>query len=207
MADNNKSGGMVWGAILILIGVIFLFQNFDILDIGDIISTFWPLVLVVIGLKILYDRKSKDEDDFEIVKDTPKGQAIKSETEDNVSSDSISRNNVFGDMKINVNSKKFSGGSVSNVFGDLRIDLSKATVIDNNCKLYVNGVFGSVYIKLPDGVQSKIKANSVAGELNIKDEQHDGLFGNIKKEDPGYAETVKRIFISSSIIFGSITIN
>ena len=202
MAHENKNSGMLWGGILILIGVLFLFQNFNMLDIGDIISTFWPLVLVVVGLKILYDRKSKDEDDFEIVKDT-----VESKTEDNVTSDSISRNNVFGDMKINISSKKFSGGSVSNVFGDLRIDLSKATVIDNKCKLYVNGVFGSVYIKLPHGVQSKIKANSVAGELNIKDELHDGLFGNIKKEDPGYAETAKRIFISSSIIFGSITIN
>ena len=179
MAHENKNSGMLWGGILILIGVLFLFQNFNMLDIGDIISTFWPLVLVVVGLKILYDRKSKDEDDFEIVKDT-----VESKTEDNVTSDSISRNNVFGDMKINISSKKFSGGSVSNVFGDLRIDLSKATVIDNKCKLYVNGVFGSVYIKLPDGVQSKIKANSIAGELNIKDELNDGLFGNINPDLP-----------------------
>ena len=67
MASDNKSSGMVWGAILILIGVLFLFQNFDMLDIGDIISTFWPLVLVAIGLKILYDRKSKNEDDFDFI--------------------------------------------------------------------------------------------------------------------------------------------
>lgn len=203
MSKENKNSGMFWGIILILIGALFLFQNFDMLDIGDIISTFWPLVLVAIGLKILYDRKSTNsEDDFDTVKDT-----VQSATEDKISSDSISRNNVFGDLNITVDSKKFSGGSVSNVFGDVRIDLSKAKVAENNCKLYVNGVFGSVYIKLPAGVQTKIKANSVAGELNIKDETHDGLFGNIKKEDAGYAETSKRIFISSSIVFGSITVN
>jgi lia operon protein LiaF len=202
MANENKSSGMIWGSILILIGVLFLFQNFDMLDIGDIISTFWPLVLVAIGLKILYDRKSKSEDDFETVKNT-----VQSTTEDKISLDSISRNNVFGDLKLNINSKKFSGGSVSNVFGDIRIDLSKAEVIDNNCKLYVNGVFGSVYIKLPNGVQAKIKANSIAGEMNIKDEFHDGLFGNIKKEETGYSSSAKRIFVSSSIIFGSITVN
>lgn len=202
MVNENKNSGMFWGFILILIGVLFLFQNFDMLDIGDIISTFWPLVLVAIGLKILYDRKSQNSEDFETVKDT-----VGSKTEDNLSSDSIARNNVFGDLIININSKKFSGGSVSNVFGDVRIDLSNAEVTENNCKLYVNGVFGSVYIKLPTGVQTKIKANSVAGEMSIKDETHDGLFGNIKKEDAGYAETAKRIFISSSIVFGSITVN
>jgi len=202
MASENKSSGMVWGAILILIGVLFLFQNFDMLDIGDIISTFWPLVLVAIGLKILYDRKSKNEDDFDSIKDT-----VQSTSEDKVSSDNISRTNVFGDLNITIDSKKFSGGSLSNVFGDVRIDLSKAEVIDNNCKLYVNDVFGSVYVKLPNSVQVKIKANSVAGELNIKDETHDGLFGNIKKEDAGYSETAKRIFVSTSIVFGSITVN
>jgi len=202
MADENKNSGMFWGMILILIGVLFLFQNFDVLDIGDIISTFWPLVLVAIGLKILYDRKSKNEDDFDTVKDT-----VQSATEDKISSDSISRNNVFGDLNITIDSKKFSGGSVSNVFGDVRIDLSKAEVIDSKCKLYVNDVFGSVYIKLPNGVLAKIKANSVAGELSIKDETHDGLFGNIKKEDAGYSESSKRIFVNTSIVFGSITVN
>ena len=176
MADENNKSGMFWGFILILIGVLFLFQNFDMLDIGDIISTFWPLVLVAIGLKILYDRKSKNEDNFDSIKDT-----VQSTSEDKISSDSISRNNVFGDLNITIDSKKFSGGSLSNVFGDVRIDLSKAEVIDSNCKLYVNDVFGSVYVKLPNGVQAKIKANSVAGELRIKDETHDGLFGNIKK--------------------------
>ena len=202
MADKNKSGGMVWGAILILIGVLFLFQNFNVLDIGDIISTFWPLILVAIGLKILYDRKSANDDEA-VVEAEVATDNIKAD----ISTDKISKSNVFGDMNINISSKNFSGGSVSNVFGDVRIDLSKAKVIDNNCKLYINGIFGSIYVKLPDGVQSKIKANSIAGELNLKDENHDGLFGNLKTEDPGYAGTAKRIFVSSSIIFGSVTVN
>jgi predicted membrane protein len=201
MADKNKSGGMVWGAILILIGVLFLFQNFNVLDIGDIISTFWPLILVAIGLKILYDRKSANDDTI------VEAKIVTDNVEADISSDKISKSNVFGDMNINITSKNFSGGSVSNIFGDVRIDLSKANVVDNNCKLYVNGIFGSVYVKLPDGVQAKIKANTVAGEINLKDESHDGLFGNLTSEDPGYASTAKKIFVNSSIIFGSITVN
>ena len=202
MANENKNSGMVWGLILVLIGVLFLFQNFDMLDIGDIISTFWPLILVAIGLKILYDRKSANADDTVV-----EAKVVVDNVEADISSDKISKSNVFGDMNINITSSHFSGGSISNVFGDIRIDLSKAQVIDNNCKLYVNGIFGSVYIKLPEGVQAKIKANSIAGEMSLKDESHDGLFGNLTSEDPGYASTAKRIFISSSIIFGSITVN
>jgi predicted membrane protein len=172
------------------------------LDIGDIISTFWPLILVAIGLKILYDRKSGKEDDTVL-----EAEVVNDSVEADISSDKISKSNVFGDMNINITSKNFSGGSVSNIFGDIRIDLSKAKVIDNNCKLYVNGIFGSVYVKLPDGVQAKVKANTVAGEISLKTESHDGLFGNIKFEDPGYETTAKRIFVNGSIVFGSITVN
>ena len=202
MANDNKNSGMIWGAILILIGVVFLFQNFDMLDIGDIVSTFWPLILVAIGLKILYDRKSTKEGDAVLG-----AEVVGDSVEADISSDKISKSNVFGDMTINISSQNFSGGSVSNVFGDIRIDLSKTKVIDNNCKLYVNGIFGSVYVKLPDGVQTKIKANTVAGEMSLKTESHDGLFGNIKFEDPGYETTAKRIFVNGSIVFGSITVN
>lgn len=202
MSKEFKNSGMMWGVILIAIGVLFLLQNFDFLDVGDILSNFWPLVLVVIGLKMLYDRRSRNEDEgvgFEEVKED------KSETQ--IPKDKLSGSNIFGDMNLNVTSDQFSGGSVSNVFGDLRLDLSKAKVIDKNCKLYVSGVFGSVYVKLPEGISAKIKANTVAGEINLKDESHDGLFGNLKVEDPKYKDSKKRIFVNCSIVFGSITVN
>ncbi len=202
MSKKPKNSGMMWGVILIAIGVLFLLQNFDFFDIGDIISNFWPLVLVAIGLKMLYDRRSRNEDEgvgFEEVKED------KSETQ--IPKDKLSSSNIFGDMNLNVTSDQFTGGSVSNVFGDLRLDLSKAKVINKNCKLYVSGVFGSVYVKLPEGISAKIKANTVAGEINLKDESHDGLFGNLKVEDPKYKDSNKRIFVNCSIVFGSITVN
>ncbi len=202
MSKESKHSGMMWGVILIAIGALFLFQNFNVLDVGDILSTFWPLILVAIGLKILYDRKSEDGDDVEVIDDS--GEQKDSSQ---ISSDKLSQSNVFGDLNINISSQQFSGGSVSNVFGDVRIDLSQAKVIDKNCKLYVNGVFGSIYIKLPAGVSTKVKANTMAGEINLKEESHDGLFGNIKLEDPGFTESANRIYINSSIVFGSVTVN
>ncbi len=204
MSKKSKSSGMMWGIILIAMGALFLFQNFNFLDIGDILSTFWPLILVALGLKIIYDRKSANEDeaDFEVVNETDKKKGTSQ-----LSSDKISNTNVFGDVNINITSQQFSGGSVSNVFGDVRIDLSQARVIDKNCKLFVNGIFGSIHIKLPKSVSAKIKANSIAGEINLKEESHDGLFVNEKLEDPNFKESAERIYINSSIVFGSVTVN
>jgi predicted membrane protein len=43
-------GRIFAGSFIILIGVLFLFGNLGRLDFGDVISTFWPLILIFIGL-------------------------------------------------------------------------------------------------------------------------------------------------------------
>src|SRR4051794_34575822 len=45
----NSGGRMFVGAIIILVGVIFLLQNLGFLLIGNIWQ-FWPLILIVLGI-------------------------------------------------------------------------------------------------------------------------------------------------------------
>jgi len=53
MAAQRKKEPLVWGAILIVIGLIFFLENFDI-DVWDYVWKLWPVVLVVWGaLKLL----------------------------------------------------------------------------------------------------------------------------------------------------------
>jgi hypothetical protein len=59
MAKQQRDA-LVWGVILIVIGVIFALDNFDI-DIWDSVARLWPVVLIVWGAWKLYfgikDRK------------------------------------------------------------------------------------------------------------------------------------------------------
>lgn len=52
------SGSVFWGAVLIALGAIFLLANFDLIDL-DRIFDFWPVVVIVIGLKMVADYFSK----------------------------------------------------------------------------------------------------------------------------------------------------
>jgi len=59
--NNKRSGTMIIGLVLILIGIIYLLSNFgifqiyfDIFDIGFLFSNFWPLVIIIIGLIFHY---------------------------------------------------------------------------------------------------------------------------------------------------------
>jgi len=47
---RNSSGRIFWGLALILLGALFLLDQMGRADFGDLISRWWPLILVAIGL-------------------------------------------------------------------------------------------------------------------------------------------------------------
>lgn len=53
MANQKKSGSLLWGIILIVVGGIFLLEQFDI-DVFDQVWRFWPLILIVWGANKLW---------------------------------------------------------------------------------------------------------------------------------------------------------
>ncbi len=50
---RNYQGRIFAGLVIIAIGVIFLLANMDRLDFGDFISTYWPMILILIGISHL----------------------------------------------------------------------------------------------------------------------------------------------------------
>jgi predicted membrane protein len=48
--QRHSSGRVFWGLVLILLGVLFLLDQMGRVDFGDLISQWWPLVLVAAGL-------------------------------------------------------------------------------------------------------------------------------------------------------------
>ena len=53
MANQKKSGSLLWGIILIVVGGIFLLEQFDV-DVFDQVWRFWPLILIVWGANKLW---------------------------------------------------------------------------------------------------------------------------------------------------------
>jgi hypothetical protein len=53
MARQRKSNSLVWGIILIVFGVLFLLDQFNI-DIWDSVWRFWPVILIIWGANKLW---------------------------------------------------------------------------------------------------------------------------------------------------------
>ncbi|GAB3385799.1 LiaI-LiaF-like domain-containing protein [Lysobacter fragariae] len=52
-------GNVVAALVLIVVGTLFLLNNlgYTSLSLGRLISTWWPAILVVVGLSLLFSRK------------------------------------------------------------------------------------------------------------------------------------------------------
>ncbi len=57
---DTRSGSILWGAILIVLGAIFLLANYEVVTYAQI-AKFWPAAIVLLGIKLLTDyfRKGK----------------------------------------------------------------------------------------------------------------------------------------------------
>jgi len=53
-----KAGSVFWGIVLLALGVILLLANFDVIDYGTLFD-FWPVLVILIGLKFIVDYVAK----------------------------------------------------------------------------------------------------------------------------------------------------
>lgn len=49
-AQRNASGRIFWGLVLIIIGLLFLFDRMGQIDFSDLFFRYWPLILILAGL-------------------------------------------------------------------------------------------------------------------------------------------------------------
>lgn len=58
MNKMKFSGSAVFGIILIAVGVVSLLSSMNYFDSWDIFSTYWPLIIILFGVKSLIDHRS-----------------------------------------------------------------------------------------------------------------------------------------------------
>ena len=57
----TASGSIFWGIFLIALGVLLIMANFEFLITYRTLGNFWPLAVIVVGLKLVYDAVAKSK--------------------------------------------------------------------------------------------------------------------------------------------------
>jgi hypothetical protein len=197
-----RSRGKWLGISLIIIGIIFLLDSTGTFDIGDLIRTYWPLLLVLWGFAILtrpgFRRRGAAPG--------PRAAGTVAGAGSTDPAESLQSSNVFGDVDIRVTSPSFRGGSATTVFGDIMVDCHQGGLADGEHRLTVSGVFGDSRVIVPPGVALDITAHALVGDTSVLDQKRGGISAAVRYTTPGFDSAPKRLRVSVSQVFGDIDV-
>ncbi len=186
--------------ILITLGVLLLLDKLGIAEFGDIISTYWPLILILVGLRMFF-RYGRSEQQA----GAPHDAAFSGTTQESTAT-STNSSNVFGDVDMKITSTDFHGGSISNVFGDMNIDLSEIQLAEGEQTLRLDGVFGDMHVLVPKNIEVYATAHSVIGDMRVLGNVKSGIGQQISYSTPNYPGATKKLRLITNQVFGSAKI-
>ncbi|MGZ5382750.1 MAG: LiaF transmembrane domain-containing protein [Acidimicrobiia bacterium] len=134
-------------AVLVIMGLALLARSLDFVP--DWVQTvFWPLVLVVVGLWVMF------------------GSGLGTATVQRA--DRVNSLVAFFGREIVNESQQFGGGSIFTVFGGTDIDLRRARPVPEGAAMDVVVAFGGVDIAVPEGWRVEVKGIPLFGGWSNK---------------------------------------
>jgi predicted membrane protein len=174
---SRKNPPVFSGLLIISVGVLLLADRLGYLS-GGFWSAFWPLIIVIIGLSMLFPVKKY----FSKHSHTQNDGALNLTT-------------LFGGQSRKIEDKNFIGGNISATFGGIEIDLTDAELSPEGATLYVNTTFGGLELSVPRHWKIVYSGSPVFGGFDDKTRQ------NQSDED------TRILSINYNVIFGGIEVN
>ncbi|HTX40126.1 MAG TPA: DUF5668 domain-containing protein [Bryobacteraceae bacterium] len=182
--DATDNAGRTGGAILIIVGAIFLAPTLGFwhIPVGDL----WPLILIGVGGVLLFQRLGMPAINWG-------GGRIGAVP--GAAPGMLSESAIFSGGRRRIVTPDFRGGEVSCIFGGFDIDLRKAGMAGDSAILVVNAIFGGCDIRVPENWDVVLEMTAVFG----------GCDDRTVHPDAG-VPAAKRLFLRGSAIFGGIDV-
>lgn len=175
-----RNESKTWGLIWLVIGIVLLLCAQNILSFRLIGKLIFPFILIVIGISILL----KDTLNKKVAEKIRKLNTNKGDFEEFCA--------TFGAQKSDLSGQEFNGANLDAVFGSVELDISKA-IIKKDQVINANAIFGGIEIKVPTGVNIKVKSTPIFG----------GVSNKVKTQ---YNESLPTLYINGVAMFGGVEI-
>lgn len=183
MIEHGVNTGNMFG---LGIGCILLLFAQNAFDQAFIWEAGIAILFILIGIKIMFGSRKKQIDidiDEEI-------ETTFIDIEENKEQDIFA---IFGKSEPNYDNLEFTGLRTQAVFGGVNLNLKNA-IINKDCKIKCESIFGGTNIKLPDNVQLKVFSKPIFGGVS-------------NKFSPSADKEAPIVYIEATSIFGGIEIN
>lgn len=175
LADENKTGSLIG----LIIGVLLFMSCQDIVGFDFIWKLFFPLVLVIVGISIIF----KDNIGNNVSKKIKELNKKSSEKNEYFA--------TFSEQKLDYTNEKFTGCDVSAVFGGADINLRNA-IIKEDVVINASAIFGGVTIHTPKDINVKVNSTSI--------------FGGVENKNKSNSDTKITVYINATCLFGGVEI-
>ncbi|MFH1195952.1 MAG: DUF5668 domain-containing protein [bacterium] len=182
---NDKSS--FFGLVLMMIGGISIASEVWDFSFSDFVSDYWPVLLILLGLQILWKREPKVHEDrkhFNPINNSCCDGEKEEVKESNA--DTIDMFSVFGTGRRIFKSASFKGGKITNLMGGLKIDLLDCKLAEGKQTLDIVTIMAGTEIFVPENWNVKISAVPIFGGFSDKrrvmpkEFDYDGPILNIK---------------------------
>ena len=221
---NKQRGQFIVALVLIVLGVVFLLGNLDIIDvdIGDLITTWWPLILISLGVTGLFHARTApigsiflifigvvfllitlDVADYDILWPIViiaagiwvlfQNRVSRRSAAADVGQDSVNVSALFSGSVQRITSQGFQGGNVSATFGGVELDLRGARLAENSV-LNINVFMGGVELRVPDEWLVNVNGSPVLGAIEYS------------RPQPAATDDAPTLTINASVTLGGLDI-
>lgn len=194
LTDDHKWGNFVG----LLIGVCFLLGCLDILEFSMVWKLFFPVVLVLIGLSLIFKNTFKNQ----------AAKKIKELNKDKDFEDSEEYWATFGEQDVDFGGKEFGGCRIDAVFGGADLDLRGAE-LKGDVVVKASSIFGGIVIYVPEDANVEIVSTSIFG--GVSDDRKKANRKKKAKDEPAKAtkkvdNSGKTVYIDATCIFGGVEV-
>ncbi len=221
MKDNKSKERIIFGIILIVIGLLFFLNEQPYWSFR--IDVKWEFIFIFVGVLIMWLRENKSLGGIFIFiglvsllphlwpliliflglllifkNNNKKNIALVS---DNESEELILNETViFGNSKKNFSSNNFKGGVINSIFGGTLIDISDTVLANKKQTIEINVIFGGAALIVPKDWNIEIQTSTIFSDLRDMRNKH----RDFEYIDVDYSKT---LIIKGFILFGGGEIN
>lgn len=123
----------------------------------DMISDFWPLILIALGLYVILNRKSGGTYNSE------SGTTASGISGSQLNADTIDEVSIFYGSKRIITSDNFRGGKITSIFGGTDLDLTNAKLAEGHQVIDVLSIFGGMQLYTRQDLKIDVKVMSIFG--------------------------------------------
>ncbi len=178
------------GLLLIFIGGATLLDGLGLIGFspGYLLSSFWPLILIGLGVLILIEsNRRRAAGPLE-------------------PSDRIVHESIFGDFKLRQPGWPLRDVRLSTLIGDIKIDLSKATIPEGETTIDLRALIGDIDVWAPPDLPVALDVQCAFVSVNRFGHKQDVILRRYSDAPAGYEAAPRRVRVHADLIFGDLNL-